>query len=74
VTLVDIIIRVDKRKAYYMCFHDKESYSRFLEYSFRFRNFSIDSFIKKVTVTDSKLLLSFETDKPQNQCNLRNQR
>jgi hypothetical protein len=108
VSLADIIIRVDKRKAYYLCFHDmeineckevalyaywiiklrpfvitdtayrrnldaccinesfaiyfiglvlelthrikhtkniKESYSRFLEYSFRFRNFSIDSFI-----------------------------
>jgi len=108
VSLIDIIIRVDKRKAYYICFHDmeineckevalyaywilklrpfvitdtayqnnldacyineafaiyfigsilelthrikytkkvKESYNRFLEYSFRFRNFSIDSFI-----------------------------
>jgi len=108
VTLADIIIRVDKRKAYYICFHDmeineckevalyaywilklrpftitdtryqnnvdacyinesfalhiigfvlelthrikytkniKDSYARFLEYSFRFRNFSIDSFI-----------------------------
>jgi hypothetical protein len=107
-TLIDIIIRVDKRKAYYRCFHGmeineckeaalyaywilklrpfiitdakyrsspdacgviesfviyfiglilentgrikqttgiKESYVRFLEYSFRFRNFSIDSFI-----------------------------
>jgi hypothetical protein len=106
--LIDIIIRVDKRKAYYQCFHSMEideckeialyaywilklrpftitdeayknkydacnineafviyligfileqtkrierteninnSYSRFLEYSFRFRNFSIDSFI-----------------------------
>jgi hypothetical protein len=108
VTLIDIIVRVDKRKAYYQCFHDmkineckeaalfaywilklrpftitderylnsieastinesfviyliglilestkrikkthniKDSYSRFLEYSFRFRNFSIDSFV-----------------------------
>jgi len=108
VALADIIIRVDKRKAYYLCFHDmeineckevalyaywiiklrpfvitdaayqkdinacyinesfaihiiglvlelthrikntkniKESYTNFLEYSFRFRNFSIDSFI-----------------------------
>jgi hypothetical protein len=107
-TLVDIIIRVDKRKAYYHCFHNmtineckeaalyaywmlklrpftitdkrlknnldascvneafvihfiglvleatgrikrtnaiKDSYSKFLEYSFRFRNFSIDSFV-----------------------------
>jgi len=24
ITLADIIIRVDKRKAYYMCFHDME--------------------------------------------------
>ena len=107
-TLIDIIVRVDKRKAYYQCFHGmeineckeaalyaywilklrpftvtdvkyknnpdachinelfaiyfiglflestgrikqtkeiKDSYSRFLEYSFRFRNFSLDSFI-----------------------------
>ena len=107
-TLIDIIIRVDKRKAYYLCFHNmeineckeaalyaywilklrpfsitdnkyknkidacminesfviyligfilentgrikrtnniKDSYRNFLEYSFRFRNFSIDSFI-----------------------------
>lgn len=107
-TLLDIIIRVDKRKAYYHCFHSmkineckeaalygywilklrpfiitdkrfinnidacninelfvifligiileetgrikqtpnvKDSYQRFLEYSFRFRSFSIDSFI-----------------------------
>ena len=107
-TLMDIIIRVDKRKAYYYCFHGmkideckeaalyaywilklrpfsiidkryqnkveastinesfiihfiglilestgrikhtpkiKDSYRIFLEYSFRFRNFSIDSFI-----------------------------
>lgn len=107
-TLIDIIIRVDKRKAYYHCFHNmeineckeaalyaywiiklrpfsitdkkyrnnsdaciineafaihliglvlertgrikksknmKNSYYDFLEYSFRFRNFSIDSFI-----------------------------
>ena len=107
-TLIDIIVRVDKRKAYYRCFHDMEineckeaalyaywilklrpftitdkkylntatgctinesfamhliglilentgrikqtvkindSYRNFLEYSFRFRNFSIDSFI-----------------------------
>jgi hypothetical protein len=106
--LIDIIIRVDKRKAYYQCFHNmeineckeaalyaywilklrpfsitddkykgnadacnineafvihfiglflestnrikrtenvKESYYKYLEYSFRFRNFSIDSFI-----------------------------
>jgi hypothetical protein len=107
-TLVDIIVRVDKRKAYYQCFHGmkineckeaalyaywilklrpftitdkrfktnldascineafvihfiglvlettgrikrtnkiKDSYVKFLEYSFRFRNFSIDSFV-----------------------------
>jgi len=107
-TLIDIIVRVDKRKAYYHCFHGMEineckeaalyaywiiklrpfsitdkkyqnkfdaciinesfaihliglvlektgrikrtknmktSYCNFLEYSFRFRNFSIDSFI-----------------------------
>jgi hypothetical protein len=107
-TLIDIIVRVDKRKAYYQCFHDmkineckeaalyaywilklrpftvtddnfkndsetccinesfvihfiglvlektgrikqtsdiKDSYNKFLEYSFRFRNFSIDSFV-----------------------------
>jgi hypothetical protein len=107
-TLMDIIVRVDKRKAYYQCFHNMEineckeaalyaywilklrpftitdakyhkmpdachinelfviyfiglflenmgriqqtpnikaSYSSFLEYSFRFRNFSIDSFL-----------------------------
>ncbi|MDR1430321.1 MAG: hypothetical protein LBI85_08540 [Spirochaetaceae bacterium] len=107
-TLIDIIVRVDKRKAYYQCFHGmeineckeaalyaywilklrpfvitdtkyskttdachinelfviyfiglvlestgrikqttaiKDSYSRFLEYSFRFRSFSIDSFL-----------------------------
>ena len=107
-TLIDIIIRVDKRKAYYQCFHGmkineckevalyaywilklrpftitdekyqnnaeactinesfviyfigfilektdrikwtdktKDSYRSFLEYSFRFRNFSIDSFV-----------------------------
>ena len=108
-TLIDIIVRVDKRKAYYHCFHHgmeineckeaalyaywiiklrpfsitdkryrnkfdaciinesfaifliglvlestgrikntenmKNSYCNFLEYSFRFRNFSIDSFI-----------------------------
>jgi len=119
VTLVDIIIRVDKRKAYYMCFHDmeineckevalyaywiiklrpfaitdktylrnldaccinesfaiyfiglvlelthrikytkniKESYSRFLEYSFRFRNFSIDSFIVLVESISTETL------------------
>ena len=106
--LIDIIVRVDKRKAYYHCFHDmsineckevalyaywilklrpftitdekykknsdaciinesfaihiiglilestgrikntdniKDSYYNFLEYSFRFRNFTIDSFI-----------------------------
>jgi hypothetical protein len=107
-TLIDIIVRVDKRKAYYHCFHNmdideckevalyaywilklrpftiiddaykenydacnineafviyligsileqtkrikqtkkiKDSYTKFLEYSFRFRNFTIDSFI-----------------------------
>jgi hypothetical protein len=107
-TLVDIIVRVDKRKAYYQCFHDmkineckeaalyaywilklrpfiitdkrfmnnldagyineafvihfiglvlettgrirrtrkiKKSFVKFLEYSFRFRNFSIDSLV-----------------------------
>jgi len=107
-TLIDIIVRVDKRKAYYYCFHGmeiseckeaalyaywilklkpfsitdakykndadactinesfvihfigfilekigrikrisniKDSYRKFLEYSFRFRNFTIDSFI-----------------------------
>ena len=107
-TLVDIIVRVDKRKAYYQCFHNmvideckeaalyaywllklrpfiitdkryqnsadacvinesfvihfiglvlestgrikqtpniKDSYRNFLEYSFRFRSFSIDSFV-----------------------------
>ena len=107
-TLIDIIVRVDKRKAYYRCFHDmeineckeaalyaywilklrpfaitdkryqnnadactinesfvirfiglilestgrikqtpniKDSYLNFLEYSFRFRSFSIDSFL-----------------------------
>jgi len=118
-TLLDIIIRVDKRKAYYMCFHDmeineckevalyaywilklrpfaitdtayknnadachinesfaihfiglvlelthrikytkniKESYSRFLEYSFRFRNFSIDSFIVLVESISTETL------------------
>jgi len=119
VTLADIIIRVDKRKAYYMCFHDmeineckevalyaywilklrpfaitdakylrsldacyinesfaihfiglvlelthrikftkniKESFSRFLEYSFRFRNFSIDSFIVLVESISTETL------------------
>jgi len=119
VALVDIIIRVDKRKAYYMCFHDmeineckevalyaywiiklrpfaitdkaylrnpdaccinesfaihfiglvlelthrikytkniKESYSRFLEYSFRFRSFSIDSFIVLVESISTETL------------------
>jgi len=118
-TLIDIIIRVDKRKAYYMCFHDmeineckevalyaywilklrpfaitdtayknnvdacninesfaiyliglvlelthrithtkniKESYSRFLEYSFRFRSFSIDSFIVLVESISTETL------------------
>jgi len=107
-SLIDIIVRVDKRKAYYQCFHNmvineckevalyaywilklkpftitdttckknvdactinesfaiflisfileatgrirsttnaKDSYSKLIEYSFRFRNFSIDSFI-----------------------------
>jgi hypothetical protein len=107
-SLIDVIVRVDKRKAYYQCFHDmkineckeialyaywilklrpfaitdniykrnidvctinelfvvfliglvleatgrikrtpnlKESYNRLIDYSFRFRNFSIDSFI-----------------------------
>ena len=118
-SLVDVIIRVDKRKAYYMCFHNmeineckevalyaywilklrpfsitdteymknpdaccinesfvihligfilefthrikltkniKESYSRFLEYSFRFRNFSIDSFIVLVESISTETL------------------
>jgi len=119
VSLADIIIRVDKRKAYYICFHDmeineckevalyaywilklrpfvitdtaylrdpdacyinesfaihfiglvlelthrikytkkiNESYSRFLEYSFRFRNFSIDSFIVLVESISTETL------------------
>jgi len=118
-SLVDVIIRVDKRKAYYICFHNmeineckevalyaywilklrpfvitdtkylknpdaccinesfvihliglvlelthrikytkniKESYSRFLEYSFRFRNFSIDSFIVLVESISTETL------------------
>jgi hypothetical protein len=119
VALIDIIIRVDKRKAYYYCFHNmeineckeaalyaywilklrpftitdarytknadacaineafaihfiglvlelthriertnkiNESYSRFLEYSFRFRNFSIDSFIVLVESISTETL------------------
>jgi hypothetical protein len=118
-TLVDIIIRVDKRKAYYQCFHGmkineckeaalyaywilklrpfsitdkrfrdnldagcineafaihliglvlettgrikqtneiKNSYGEFLEYSFRFRNFSIDSFIVLVESISTETL------------------
>jgi hypothetical protein len=118
-TLVDIIVRVDKRKAYYQCFHDmkineckeaalyaywilklrpfsitdkkfrnnldaccineafaihliglvlettgrikktseiKDSYSKFLEYSFRFRNFSIDSFVVLVESISTETL------------------
>ena len=118
-TLIDIIIRVDKRKAYYLCFHNmeineckeaalyaywilklrpfaitddkyknnadactinesfvihfigfvlelthriklteksQESYSRFLEYSFRFRSFSIDSFVVLVESISTETL------------------
>jgi hypothetical protein len=118
-TLVDIIVRVDKRKAYYYCFHGmeinecketalyaywilklrpfaitdkrfrndleascineafviyfigfmleavgrikrtkdtKESYTKFLKYSFRFRNFSIDSFIVLVESISTETL------------------
>jgi hypothetical protein len=117
--LVDIIIRVDKRKAYYQCFHGmaineckkaalyaywilklrpftiidtrfkndldaccinetfavyligfileimgrikqtkdvKESYSKFLEYAFRFRNFTIDSFVVLVESISTETL------------------
>jgi hypothetical protein len=119
ITLVDIIVRVDKRKAYYYCFHGmqinecketslyaywilklrpftviderfkndieaccinesfviyfigfmleavgrikrtkdtKESYTKFLKYSFRFRNFSIDSFIVLVESISTETL------------------
>jgi len=119
ISIMDVIIRVDKRKAYYMCFHNmeineckevalyaywilklrpfsitdarykrsldaccinesfvihligfilefthrikrtnniKESYCRFLEYSFRFRNFSIDSFIVLVESISTETL------------------
>ena len=118
-TLIDIIVRVDKRKAYYYCFHGmeineckeaalyaywilklrpfsitdkkyqndfeaciinetfvifliglvlentgrikrtgaiKNSYSDFLEYSFRFRNFSIDSFVVLVESISTETL------------------
>ena len=118
-SLIDIIVRVDKRKAYYYCFHNMEineckeaalyaywiiklrpfsiidkkyqgnpdactinesfaiyliglvlectgrlkktknaktSYSDFLEYSFRFRNFSIDSFIVLVESISTETL------------------
>ena len=118
-SLIDIIIRVDKRKAYYHCFHDmrineckeaalyaywiiklrpfsitdknyrnkfdaciinesfaiyliglilestgrikktenmKNSYCNFLEYSFRFRNFSIDSFVVLIESISSETL------------------
>jgi hypothetical protein len=118
-TLIDIIVRVDKRKAYYQCFHNmeineckeaalyaywilklrpfaitdakyskmtdachinelfviyfiglilentgrikqttaiKDSYSRFLEYSFRFRSFSIDSFLVLVESISTETL------------------
>ena len=123
-TLVDIIIRVDKRKAYYFCFHGmeineckevalyaywilklrpftitdkrynnsidacsinesfviyliglilentsrikrtdniKNSYCDFLEYSFRFRNFSIDSFVVLIESISTETL---ENDYP----------
>jgi hypothetical protein len=129
--LIDIIIRVDKRKAYYLFFHDmeineckevalyaywilklrpftitdnayknnaeaccinesfaiyfiglvlelthrikhtkniKESYSRFLEYSFRFRNFSIDSFIvlvESITTETLEKEYPYLYDKPE---------
>ena len=119
ISLVDIIVRVDKRKAYYYCFHGmeineckeaalyaywilklrpfsitdkkyknsievcninesfaiyligfilektdrikmtantKDSYRDFLEYSFRFRNFSIDSFIVLVESISTETL------------------
>ncbi|GHV70109.1 hypothetical protein AGMMS49928_16470 [Spirochaetia bacterium] len=118
-TLIDIIVRVDKRRAYYQCFHGmeineckeaalyaywilklrpfsiidkkfinnqeactinesfvihfigfvlestgrikrtnniKESYRKFLEYSFRFRNFSIDSFLVLVESISTETL------------------
>jgi hypothetical protein len=118
-TLIDIIVRVDKRKAYYQYFHNmeineckevalyaywilklrpftitdpkystmtdachinelfviyfiglvlentgrikqtvaiKDSYSRFLEYSFRFRSFSIDSFLVLVESISTETL------------------
>ncbi|MCL2066986.1 MAG: hypothetical protein FWG99_05940 [Treponema sp.] len=123
-TLIDIIVRVDKRKAYYQCFHSmkineckeaalyaywilklkpftitdksyltnadactinesfvihfiglilettgrikrptviKDSYRNFLEYSFRFRNFSIDSFIVLIESISTETL---ENDYP----------
>lgn len=123
-SLLDIIIRVDKRKAYYHCFHDmkineckeaalygywilklrpftitdkrflnnadacninelfvifliglileetgrikrtpkvKDSYQKFLEYSFRFRSFSIDSFIVLIESISTETL---ENDYP----------
>lgn len=123
-TLIDIIVRVDKRKAYYYCFHNMEineckeaalyaywilklrpfsitdvkykskaeactinesfviyliglilentgrikktnkinsSYRNFLEYSFRFRNFSIDSFVVLVESISTETL---ENDYP----------
>jgi hypothetical protein len=119
ITLVDMIVRVDKRKAYYYCFHGmkineckeaalyaywilklrpftiiderfsnnldvccvneafvifliglvlestkrikrtsniKDSYCKFLEYSFRFRNFSIDSFVVLVESISTETL------------------
>jgi len=134
-TLIDIIIRVDKRKAYYQCFHNmeineckevalyaywilklkpftitdkkyqnnadacvinesfviyliglilettgrikrtaniKDSYCNFLEYSFRFRNFSIDSFIVLIESISTETLeneypnLYDQTDKKSN--------
>jgi len=118
-TLIDIIVRVDKRKAYYYCFHGmeiseckeaalyaywilklkpfsitdekyknnadactinesfviyfigfilekigrikrtgniKDSYRKFLEYSFRFRNFTIDSFVVLVESISTETL------------------
>lgn len=122
-SLIDVIIRVDKRKAYYHCFHNMEineckevalyaywiiklrpfiitdekfknnfdaciinesfaiyliglvleetgrikltknmnsSYCKFLEYSFRFRNFSIDSFVVLVeSITTETLEKSY---------------
>ena len=123
-TLIDIIVRVDKRRAYYRCFHDmeineckeaalyaywilklrpftitdkkyknnsdactinesfvihfigfileatgrikrtvniKDSYRNFLEYSFRFRDFSIDSFVVLIESISTETL---ENDYP----------